>query len=263
MTAQPHYPAYPPPYAGQPMAPQYPYPQQPIAPQQYAYPPQAPVAPAPPVNASLSDYWDQPSSGEGPSLKFQDTNRQPRLGLRYVGRVARAIRDSDVRAQTNPQNGQLQTYRDGRPKLVMVVPLEEIFIQQPGMQLVPAAVEFPEGKAGWFVKGQARDELVRAMAEAGAAGAPEAGAIVDITLVSTRPVPGLNPQFIFQIRYVRPDVARAPAVDTTSAVQAAPAVIAQPSAQAAAPAAPAAPQPPANLSAEQQALLAKLTGQPA
>jgi len=61
------------------------------------------------------------------------------------------------------------------------------------LQMQPSQA-YPDGLATWFVKGQARDELVRAMAEAGApAGPPEAGAIIDITFVAERAVPGMNP----------------------------------------------------------------------
>jgi hypothetical protein len=115
------------------------------------------------------------------------------MGTTYVGIVARAITDADVRQATNQQNVP-QTYRDGRPKFIMVVPM-----------LVQGSAEFPEGLAGWWVKGQARDELVRAMAEAGApAGPPEAGALIQCTLVGQRPIPGMNPAYQYRIVYTRP-----------------------------------------------------------
>jgi hypothetical protein len=115
------------------------------------------------------------------------------MGTTYAGVVARAITDTDVRQQTN-NAGIPQTYRDGRPKFILVVPI-----------LVQGSPEFPEGQAGWWVKGQARDELVRAMAEAGApAGPPEAGAMVQVTLVGQRPIPGMNPAYQYRIVYTRP-----------------------------------------------------------
>jgi hypothetical protein len=92
--------------------------------------------------------------------------------------------------------GRPQFFRDGRPKFVMKVPL----------QMQPSA-EHPDGLATWFVKGQTRDELARAMAEAGApAGPPEAGAIIDVTYVSDRQSgAGMNPAKQFKVVYTRPD----------------------------------------------------------
>jgi hypothetical protein len=197
---QPAYPQQP--YA-QPAPQQYPpqaYPQQPgYPPQGYGQPQYAPQPPAPPLpTGTLDSFYQQPASGGGPSFKFQDANRQPIIGKSYAGFVARPITDADVRPQTD-QGGNVRTYKDGRPKFVLVVP----------MQVQPDQ-EFPEGQAGWWVKGQARDELARAMAEAGApAGAPEAGAFIRITLVGTRPVPNMNPAFQFRVEYVRPQGAAA------------------------------------------------------
>jgi hypothetical protein len=195
------YPQQPPQYPPQQPPAQYPptyvYPPQ-QSPPAYGYPQQPPAYPPQPVqplaNASLDDFVNQPTTGEGASIKWMDTNRQPRIGLRYMLRVARPIRDADVRQQTN-QAGAGLTFRDGRPKLVMLVPV-----------LITTSPEFPEGKAVLWVKGQMRDELARAMAEAGATGTvPEANSIIDITLIGTRPVPGMNPAFQFRIAYTRPD----------------------------------------------------------
>jgi hypothetical protein len=260
--AAPSQPAYPQQYA--PPAPAYPqqgYPQG--YPQQYA-PPAPPAAPPLPTG-TLDSFYEQPSGGGGPSFKFMDANRQPMIGKSYAGIVARPVTNADVRAQTD-QSGRPMTYKDGRPKFVLVVP----------MQVQPSP-EFPEGVAGWWVKGQARDELARAMAEAGApAGPPEAGAGIRVTLVGTRPVPGMNPAYQYRVEYIRP----APTVDGPAPglpVPVPPAVqqmITQPAAYSAAPppmpAPQQAPQPvavtapaaaPAGFSDEQAALFAKLTGQ--
>lgn len=300
--AAPPAPTYPP--QGYP-APQYPtappmpqYPQQPQGyPQGYAQPYTPPSAPAAPLpTGSLDTFYQQPSASGGPSFKFMDANRQPRVGHYYEGFVARPVTDADVRAQTNDA-GQVQTYRDGRAKFVLVVPMR-----------VQPSQEFPEGQAGWWVKGQARDELARAMAEAGApAGPPEAGAFIRVTLVGTRPIPGKNPAYQYRVDYVRPQGAapvsaapqpvaqqpmQAPPVQETAPVvhqqpipnphvnpdgsavpwQPAPNMpqqyTPQPVAQAApaqpAPAPQAAPAPtaaPAGFTEEQAALFAKLTGQ--
>lgn len=286
MSITPQYPAYPaqPGYPAQyPQAPAaYPaqYPQAPAAPQYPAMPgypaqypqggyPAAPAAPAAPsAPGSLDGFYGQPSASGGPSFKFQG---KP-IGTAYAGTVERPITDADVRQQTN-QAGIPQTYRDGRPKFILVVPL-----------LVQASAEFPEGKAGWWVKGQARDELVRAMSEAGApAGPPEAGALIQVTLVGQRAIPNMNPAYLYRISYTRPT--DGPAQTVQAAVQApaaypAPAAPAQPAYPAPAPAAypaqypPAAPAYPAptypaaqpaapgqpGLTAEQNALMAQLTG---
>ena len=200
-------------------------------------PPQAPA------QGTVSDFFGQPSSGGGPSFKF---NQRP-IGTRYSGIVARRITNADIRSQTDP-NGLALTYRDGRPKLVMVVPM----LTEPGP-------EFPEGTASWWVKGQARDELVRAMAEAGAPeGPPEDGAAIEVTLTGHRPIPGRNPQHIYQITYIRPQQApQAQPAPAASAVPVAP--VAVPSQPQAGPA-PVAQAVPDGLTSEQQALLARLTG---
>lgn len=187
----PPMPQYP---AQQPPAPQYPQQQYGVAqyPPAYAQPP-APAAPPPPPG-TLDQFYSQPSAGGGPSFKFMDAARQPQIGKSYAGFVARPVTDADIRAQTD-NNGRVQTYKDGRTKYVMVVP----------MQVQPSQ-EFPDGQAGWWVKGQARDELARAMAEAGAPqGPPEAGAFIRVTLVGVRPVPNMNPAYQYRVEYVRPN----------------------------------------------------------
>jgi hypothetical protein len=280
---QPQYPAYPPQApAQQPMqAPPVQYaPQQPAgypAPAYGGYP--APVQQqAPLAQGTLDDFYNQPSSGGGPSLKFEQ------IGTRYIGIVTRPLGPGDVQQQTDTQ-GRPLTFRDGSPKWVMKVPL----------QMQPSA-QYPDGLAQWYVKGGARDELTRAMAAANApAGPPEQGAIIDITFVSTRNSgAGMNPAKVFQVVYTRPQDAGAssPAPAPSQPVQqAAPvqapvqqqqqfqappqqfqgvnfsqlqAPQAPPAPQAAAPApAPAAPQGqlPPNFTPEQAELFARLAGQ--
>lgn len=284
---QPQYPPVPTAYPPQfPQQPAYPAQQQaPVYPPQYApqpvyqyppagYPQQPPVPPAP--VGTLDDYYDQPASG-GPSFKFKD---KP-IGTQYAGIVARPITNADVRAQLD-NNDRPSTYKDGRPKFVLVVPM-----------IVQPSAEFTDGQAGWWVKGQARDELARAMAEAGApAGPPEAGAGIRVTLVGIRPVPNMNPAFQYRVDYIRPsggmplDVTQpaepqyanpavylppvaqpqyAPAAQVQQPmppmapppVQAAPVPMPQPAPAQTAPA-PAATPP--GLSEDQAALFAKLTG---
>jgi hypothetical protein len=221
---------------------------------QYPYAPQAAPAAQPLAQGSIDDFFNQPSAAGGKSLTFKV------VGTRYVGIVSRPLGQGDVQQQTDTF-GRPQFFRDGRPKFVMKVPL----------QMQPSA-EYPDGLAVWFVKGQARDELVRAMAEVGApAGPPEVGSIIDITYVGDRQAgPGLNPAKQSRVVYRRPDgappapaapapVAQPPAPAQPPAMPVAPPVEASVPAAPAQPAAPA-PQPPADLTPEQQQLLAKLTG---
>lgn len=183
------------------MQPQYAPPPQPQYPVQPGYPPQPQYAPAyppqyappmppppPPVQGSLSEFFNAPSTANK-SWVFRD---RP-VGTAYSGIVARVIGNGDIRQQTD-QGGRPMTYKDGRPKFVMVVPM-----------IVHPSPEHPEGQASWWVKGQARDELARAMAEAGAPeGPPEAGAGITVTLIGQRPIPGMNPAFQYRVTYVRP-----------------------------------------------------------
>lgn len=280
----------------QPMAPA--YPQQPY-PQQFV--PQAPPQPTQPlVQGTLDDFYNQPSSGGGPGISWKD---KP-LGTSYAGVVTRDVVQADVVQDTDFTTKQPKFYRDGRPQFVMKVPLKG----QP-------SAEFPDGEFAFWVRGQARDELVRAMAEVGCSGAPKAGALIQVTLVERKPSRAGNPANIVRIQYVPPQGAApaapaqpeqpqqvqqgpvpgapspvpgaashgpAPAVAAaqgdpyTSAIQAVTQAplqypqqanpVAQFAQQPAPPAPvpqaqqPAAPQPPADLSPEQQQLLAQLTG---
>lgn len=295
MSQQPFYPqqpGYPPqqpqqyaPPVQQPYPPQA-YPAQQYAPPQYAAPQQAPAGP-PPAAGSLDDFYNQPSASSGPSLSFKDKQ----IGFQYVGVVARDVTNADVQQMTDFTTKAPLFYRDGRPKFAMKVPLR-----------VQPSPEFPEGEASWYVKGQARDELVRAMAEAKASEpAPKAGATIVITLAGRRPSgAGMNPANVFQVQYHPTDAGQqgtgapspAPVPQQAPVQQYAPPVqmpaydggqpIGQPqqvqpqyAPQQAQPGIPQGAQPvqqpapqgqlqmPADFNAEQQALMARITGQPA
>lgn len=247
---QPQQPQYPPPPPQQPQYP--PQPQQPYAPpapqpqfqqpaQTYAYPPapqyppqygQPPVPPPVPVAGTLDQFYSQPSTGGGKSLAFEVP------GTQYVGIVTRAIGNGDIQQLTDIKTGVPATFRDGRPKFVMKVPLQ--------MQPTPA---YPEGLAQWWVKGQARDELVRAMAEAGAPeGPPEPGAVIAITMTGTRSAgANMNPTKLFQVSYRRPQNATGGSVPVERVNGGQPPQYTPPPPQAAPPAAPqAAPPAPTN-----------------
>lgn len=258
---QPYVPpqqTYPPQGYGQ-QAPQQPYGPQgyaPSAPQGYGPPPQQPLA-----AGTLDQFWSQPSAGGGAALKFEQ------IGAQHVGRVTRPIQDSDIQQQTVVGSNAPAFYKDGRPKFVMKVPLA-----------VAPSPTHPDGLAQWFCSGQARDELVRAMNEAGApTGPPEAGAVVSITWVGERSAGvGMNKAKVYQVHYQRPDGADRPAApapqppvpsqadqhwqDSPDWNTSAPQPPAQP--PAAPPAQPPAPPAaaPEGLSTEQAQLLARLTG---
>ena len=185
------------PYPQQP-APQYPqqgYPA-PAPPQQYQQPygqpyPQQPAPQVPLAQGNLDDYYNQPSATAGASISWSNPDRSPKpLGTSYAGVVARDVTNADVQQDTDPSTGQPKFYRDNRPKFVMKVPLK-----------VPPSQEFPDGEATWFVRGQARDELVRAMGESHCQGAPKANAVIQVTLVQRRPSRMGNPANIVQVVY--------------------------------------------------------------
>lgn len=186
-------PAAPYPPQQYPAAPAYPQPQ--YAPQ---YPPQqgwpAPVmAPPPPplAQGSIDDFYAQPTTGGGAFLKFEHP------GQTYAGFVARPIAQGDIRQQTTPpQQGSVpQFYRDGRPKFEMLIPLK-----------VQPDAAHPDGLATWAVRGADRDELTRAMAEAGVPEnlPPEADAFIQITFTELRPTRGGIAQKVKRVTYARP-----------------------------------------------------------
>lgn len=221
---QPYYPQQPPPAQYPPAAygppPQAPYPAQ--QGQQWQQIPQ-PYPVAPPVQlaqGTIDDFYSQPSGGSGKPISWEGKQ----IGFEVIGRIARAVTKGDIQQQTNKQ-GQPQTFRDGRPKLVMKVPLDNV-------QTNPPTADYaPENTATWYVKGQSREELSRAMTDQGAPPntAPQSGAWVRIRFVGTRPIPGMSPANQVQVDYTP-----APAD-----AQAGPA--AGPQLQPAPPAAPAAP----------------------
>lgn len=134
-------------------------------PQQYGQQPPAPPQPPPAPRGTLQGFMDQPASGEGKSLSFNVP------GQRYVGQVVRDITDADVSQQTDPMTGALQTYQDGRPKLVMKIPL-----------LIQPQADYPDGTAVLYINHNLRTELARAMQVAGADyQVPKGGDVIDIT----------------------------------------------------------------------------------
>jgi hypothetical protein len=193
----PQQPAYPP---QQPQPgyfnpqPAYP-PQQPqgYQPQpQFASPPPPPPPPVqPPLNVDIDDFYNQPAaSGKSISGWFQTP------GQSITGVVARAISKADLRAQTDMQTKQAKYFSDGRPMLVMTIPL-----------LVQPNRDFPDGRAAWIISAADREDLDFAMQAAGCAprSVPEAGATITITFTGFKQVPGFgSPKKVKQIQYRRP-----------------------------------------------------------
>jgi hypothetical protein len=151
-------------------------------PMQPGYPMAPPMAAAPVTTTTqfaaptLDSFFSQPSVGGGLSWQF---NQQTPVGTRYVGMVARPVNRGDVEYQTAPSPypnapAQVLTYKDGRPKELLKVPM-----------LVPIDQRYTEGRAQFYVQGGTRDELARAMAAAGAPeGPPEDGALIVATKAS-------------------------------------------------------------------------------
>jgi hypothetical protein len=185
---------YPSPYpyaAPQPQYPQqpgtYPYPPQqpgPYAPQGQ-YPPAPPADPGPP--ATLNDFMSQPASAGGKSLSFNVP------GTRYVGTVIRNVTNADIERATEVGRGGAAVHPDGRPKLVMKVPL-----------LMAPSAEYPTGVGVWYVKASERGELARAMEAAGESGAPKAGDVIEIVYTHDEPTrAGMSPRKVKRVTYTK------------------------------------------------------------
>lgn len=173
--------------------------QQPGPQQGWQQPPGPPQPPMP--RATMADYFDDPATGEGQSIgTFFKNGSQPIFGQSLTFQVARPLGDGDIQIQTIKGTNQVATFRDGRPKKVLIIPVTF----QPN-------AKFTDGRGTWWVRGQARDELARAMADAGVPAdenghrVPESGAQITLTLMGTRPVQGgFNDANIWQVMYYRP-----------------------------------------------------------
>lgn len=150
------------------------------------------------ANGTLEDFYNQPTgSGGGPSVtsKFF-TKRQQGSWLQLE--VVSDATNSDVRQQTTPQ-GIPQTFKDGRPKFVLVVKVKVL-----GSSDGTHVTEFPDGLGSLWVKGVLADELRRAMAAAGdPSGYPKGGA--QIVMISAGEqasrTPGFSATKLYQLQY--------------------------------------------------------------
>ncbi len=134
----------------------------------------------------------EPAAG-GKSIRLEP-------GQSIAAIVARTLSNADVRQSVDYTTKAPQFFQDGAPKMVMVVPLR-----------VNPTPDYPDGQAGWWVKGRTREELCRAMQTAGvppqANGKmppPEEGALITITCTGTRNVPNMSPAKIYEVTYQRP-----------------------------------------------------------
>lgn len=142
--------AYPPAYAPQPSYPVPGYPAQPAA-------PQAPVL----ARGTLEDYLNQPTAGGGAAVtKFFGTRPQ---GSWLQLQITRDLTNADVRQQTDANNVP-QTYKDGKPKFVLVL---QVTVLQSSDGSHPAV--FPEGQASIWLKGVTSDAFKASLAAAGIA----------------------------------------------------------------------------------------------
>lgn len=195
----PYQPQYPPQQGGYVPAPQggyMPSPQgfvqAPYAPPPGYGMPNGQMAPPAPVGAQggLEDFFGQPATGGGKGVSWKGVPD----GFTIYTVVARPITDGDVFQESDPQTKALRTFRDGRPKFALQVPVRF---------LVPLP-SHPDGDGRVFLRGQLRDEVTRAMAEAGAPeGAPESGAFMRITLTHRKPGNNIA-QNIFAVLYRSP-----------------------------------------------------------
>lgn len=182
---QPPAPYYQAPAPGQPQSYQM-QPAPPVYPGQYGPPPGAPnpgygVPQQPPVpqgaKGTLDDFYGQPSQGSGKGISWKGKPD----GYVYVGVVAKTPVDGDVFQDSDPQTKQLKTWRDGSPKMVLPVQLRLHPMDYAQQQ------EYPDQDARLFLRGNMRDEVTRAMQEAGATGVPQQGALMIITLTHRKP----------------------------------------------------------------------------
>ena len=161
-----------------------------------------PHAPAQPLaRGTVADFYAQSARAGGPGLQF------PVLGTSYSGIIACDVTNADVKQQTDFQAKQPALYRDGRPKLVLVLPIQ--------LSTGPSP-EFPAGVAEYWVKGADRDELIRAMLAAGVQPGedglswPKGGDAITITYTTDKlGRAGMNPTKVKAIQYTKGGTARA------------------------------------------------------
>jgi hypothetical protein len=244
---QPGYPS--PAYQPQPQygAPQgYPQPQ-------YGAPQAAPPAPQL-ARGSLDDFLNQPSGGSG-GAGVQKWFSGKQIGSWLHLEVVRDLTNADVRQQTDI-NGVPATYKSGDPKFVLIIPVK-VLASSDGSH--PAI--FTEGLGTVWVKGLLKDELTKALAQAGTtASTPPGGTQLVMSSAGEKPSnrPGFSPTKLYTFQASLPQ-GGAPAAPTAPAPQAPPV----PPTQVPAPAATPAPVPaPFPTAADPNVAYQQATGQP-
>lgn len=190
--------------------PQYNVPQPPYNVPQPQYSAPAPGYPAPqpapqvPVLArgTLGDYLDQPTMGGGAALTKFFSGRPQGSWLQY--QVSRDLTDADVRQQTD-SNGVPLTYKDGRPKFVLVVPVTVLNSSDGSHTGI-----FDGGAGSLWLKGVTSDAFKQAIAAAGIpnpdkamAGGKLAGAVITQVSAGEKPAyqPGRSPTKLYNFTY--------------------------------------------------------------
>ncbi len=168
----------------------------------YGQPQQQQMPQQVPVQASLADFYNQPTTGWGPSIT---PIGQTPDGTAYTVVVAQHLTKSHVEHKTKYQSTELDYYRDGSPKLVMKVP----GYVAPGTQYATAtggAQTIVDGRAQLYIQGPDRDLLNAAMMRAGAPveNGPELGSIIRITKVHNKPNRSGTQSAVKTIEYWRP-----------------------------------------------------------
>jgi len=205
--------------------------------QEYSNP--AAVQPAAQLaRGTLEDFYNQPTSGSAPSITSKFFTKRA-MGSWLSLEVLRDVTNADVKQQTTPQ-GQPQTFRDGRPKFVLVVP-----VKVTGSSDGTHVTEFPDGEGSLWVKGVLSDELRRAMTAAGdPSGYPKGGAQIVMQSAGEKAsrTPGFSATKLYSLQYAGPVGVAAEAIaNPTTQTQSATAPA--PSAAPATPAAPATAAP--------------------
>ena len=122
---------------------------------------QAQQAPAPVLaRGTVEDFFNQPQVASGGASVTKFFNGRP-VGSWLRFRVTRDLTANDVRQQTDINNIP-QTFRDGTPKWVLIIPVKVLEGSDPGWQQV-----FENGDATLWVKGLLQEELNRAIAASG------------------------------------------------------------------------------------------------
>ena len=176
---------------------------------QQGYSNPAAVTPAPQLaNGSLEDFYNQPTSGGAPSITSKFFNKRPQ-GSWLQLTVLKDASNSDVRQQQTPQ-GIPQTFKDGRPKFVLVVK-----VAVTGSSDGTHVAEFPDGEGSLWVKGVMADELRRAMTAAGdPSGYPKGGAQIVMQSAGEKAsrTPGFSATKLYTLQYAGPVAAAAEAI---------------------------------------------------